>query len=302
MRDALLRDLSTLPYQIVTTADIRVAIPTDCHTCHLIDADDDVWDHWEEVIASVDAVWLIAPETDGALAKLTALTLQYDKCIVGSDLTAIQTCSSKLATYDFLTKGGVNTIETFTLATWPKTSDVQWLAKPDDGAGCEQTVCFDDATALAQWIMQQQCEDTYVIQPYVAGTAGSISCVMHKGVAQILSCNKQLITLENNVLKYHGCIVNGLQQHWTSLETAANQIAQLFPTLTGYVGIDVIVNDERERITVIEINPRLTSSYIALQEAIGDNPAKLIMNTLTNESYHWPDLQRNTVAVEDVHA
>jgi tyramine---L-glutamate ligase len=304
MRDALLCDLSELSYEIVTAVDARLTKPSDCHVCYAIQAEDDVWQKWAEVMSSVDAVWLIAPETDGDLAKLTALALQQNKIILGCGLNAINVCSSKLATYQLLKQSGVKTIETFSYAEWPKTDGITWLAKPDDGAGCEQTVCFDEVAALSHWLLQYQHTETHVIQPYLVGTAGSISCVMHQGKAHVLSCNQQLITLEKNVLNYQGCVVNGMRQHWEKLDILANQIAQLLPDLAGYVGIDVIVNDneQQDTITVIEINPRLTTSYIALREATGCNTAERIINTFTNTDYYRPVMQKNEVLLEVSHA
>ena len=304
MRDALLRDLSDLPYQIITAVDARLSNPSDCHACYVIGADDDVWQKWAEIMHYADAVWLIAPETDGNLAKLTALALQQNKTILGCGLNAINVCSSKWATYQLLHRAGVSAVETFTYAEWPKTDGVSWLAKPDDGAGCEQTVCFDAPARLLQWLSQYQRDETHVIQPYIAGQAGSISCVMYQGKADVLSCNQQLIAMNNNQLTYQGCLVNGMQQYWEKFALLANQIAQLLPDLIGYVGIDVIVHDNQpeELITMIEINPRLTTSYIALREATGTNTAELIINSLIQPDYPRPVIQRNTVLLEGYHA
>ena len=195
---------------------------------------------------------------------------------------------------------GFNTVETYSYVEWQKTDGITWLAKPDDGAGCEQTVCFDEAVNLSQWLLAHKHAETHVIQPYLTGSACSISCVMHQGKAHVFSCNQQLITVKNNVLNYQGCVVNGMRQHWQKFVALANQIAQLLPDLAGYVGIDVIVsdNEKEETITVIEINPRLTTSYIALSEATGYNMAERIINTLTNADCHWPVMQQNEALLE----
>lgn len=300
MRDALLRDLSDLPYQIITAIDARLTKPIDCHICYAIQAEENAWQKWSEIMNSVDAVWLIAPETDGYLAKLTALALKQNKIIMGCGLSAIEVCSSKLATYQLLKQSGVNTVETYSYVEWQKTDGITWLAKPDDGAGCEQTVCFDEAVNLSQWLLAHKHAETHVIQPYLTGSACSISCVMHQGKAHVFSCNQQLITVKNNVLNYQGCVVNGMRQHWQKFVALANQIAQLLPDLAGYVGIDVIVsdNEKEETITVIEINPRLTTSYIALSEATGYNMAERIINALTNADCHWPVMQQNEALLE----
>ena len=303
MRDALLSDLTHLPYHIITTGDARLVPAADCNVYYAITIDDDVWQVWEEIIRTVDAVWFIAPETDGYLERVTSLVLKHNKIMLGCGLTSIAVCSSKLATYQLLKQAGLATLETYLYATWDKASGIKWLAKPDDGAGCEETVCFNTAEHLERWILQNDKGDTYIIQPYLEGNAASISCVMHDGKAHVLSCNKQLITLEDNLLVYKGCIVNGMMSYWKAFEVLANQIAQLLPDLSGYVGIDLIVNhSDAPLLTIVEINPRLTTSYAGLQAATGESPAKLIMNTLTQDNFRWPAIQKNEVLLETTHA
>ena len=97
--------------------------------------------------------------------------------------------------------------------------------------------------------------------------------------------------------------MNGMQQYWIEFAALANQVAQLLPDLRGYVGIDVIVGDGGGgEVVVVEINPRVTTSYMALKEATGYNPAELLMKTLTQQGYEWPTIQHHEVMVEFAHA
>jgi len=302
MRDALLRDLSALPYEIHTTVDARISVPGIGYSAIVVEKNDDVWQVWERVIQAADAVWLIAPETDGYLKKLTELAARYKKTIFGCNLESIQVTSSKLATYHALNKAGIATIPTYTIDHWPKgegdlSSQSNWLAKPDDGAGCSDTVWFKTAEEVARWVSANNKAVSHVIQPYQTGVPASISCVMHCGKAHVLSCNKQLIEMNNHQLSYHGSVVNGMREYFSPFEAVANKIAQAMPDLAGYVGIDVIVEDDK--VIVVEINPRLTTSYAGLAAAIGANPAELIINTLTQENYTWPKLVQNLKLVQN---
>ena len=117
-----------------------------------------------------------------------------------------------------------------------------------------------------------------------------------KGEAWVLSCNRQLIEQANDSFHYHGGILNGLQRYWTQFELLARQVAQAMPGLAGYVGIDVMIGDAG--IQVLEVNPRLTTSYAGLEQAIGRNPAKLILDMFYNGSFSSPPLiERNIVEV-----
>jgi tyramine---L-glutamate ligase len=292
MRDALLRDLSQLPYQVSITADARLEVPANCGDCTIVQPDDDVWKVWVRAMQQADAVWLIAPETDGTLEKLTKLAEKLQKIIIGCSSQSIAVTASKLATCQVLQKAGIDTIPTFTITGWPRAA-VRWLAKPDDGAGCDATVCFDSAEALASWIEVNNKAASHVIQPFQVGTPASISCIMRNGMAYVLSSNLQMIETHNYQLSYHGSRLNGIQEKHATFEVIANKIAQTIPGLAGYVGIDVIVN--KNKVIVVEINPRLTTSYCALAEAIEANPAELVINALMQESFTLPQLSRNVV-------
>jgi tyramine---L-glutamate ligase len=292
MRDVLLADLSQLPYQVITTVDARLSIPKHCHTYASVQSDDDVWQVWEHAMHAADAVWLIAPETDGLLEKLTKLAVKLQKIIIGCGLESIAVSTSKLATYQVLQKAGIITIPTYTPENWPKSVGT-WIAKPDDGAGCDATVCFDSAEALVNWININNKAASHVIQPFQKGITASISCVMRNGKAFVLSCNQQIIEINNHQLSYHGSKLNAMCESYSSFEVIANKIAKTMPDLAGYVGVDVIVNDDK--VIVVEINPRLTTSYCVLSKAIGVNPAELVINTLTQENYIWPKLETNVI-------
>ena len=298
MRDALLQDLSELPYDIITTLDSRVkndALRANTYElCRPVLANDNVWQIWETLIESCDAVWLIAPETDGVLQKLTQMAAQHDKLILGCGLASIEVASNKMSTYLALEAAGIASIPTYTFENWPKSHWI-WLAKPNDGAGCNDIACFNNPDDLADWIEQNHKQFTHVIQAFQPGDAASISCIMRLGKAYLLSCNSQIIDINNQILSYTGGVINGMRDYWPQFEFIANKIAQALPDLAGYVGIDVIVDDEE--IIVVEINPRLTTSYIGLRESISANPAELIINTLTQPDFVWPTLQRNLVNI-----
>ena len=294
MRDALLYDLSSLPYRVSTTIDARISIPKYCAECVKVSAGDDVWQVWKTQMQSADAVWLIAPETDGILHYFTQIAALQAKLVLGCGLESIEISSDKLATYLALKQADILTLPTYTYQNWPK-SDSSWLAKPNDGAGCEDTVCFDNAENLMHWLVQNNKLLTHVIQPYKTGVPASISCVIHHAKAQLLSCNSQLIEINNHRLGYQGSIVNGMREHWPAFEVLANEIASAIPGLAGYVGIDVIVNNHS--VYALEINPRLTTSFAGLRKATGANPAELIINTLTQPDFKWPKLQQNIVNI-----
>jgi predicted ATP-grasp superfamily ATP-dependent carboligase len=62
------------------------------------------------------------------------------------------------------------------------------------------------------------------------------------------------------------------------------------------VGIDVIV-DTQGAVQVLEVNPRLTTSFVGMRDAVGVNPARLVLELFYNEDFICPPLATNTVEV-----
>jgi tyramine---L-glutamate ligase len=55
---------------------------------------------------------------------------------------------------------------------------------------------------------------------------------------------------------------------------------------------------EGEQIFVLEINPRLTTSYVGLHDAMGYNPTRLVIDLFYNEDFQFPQkISRNIVEI-----
>ncbi len=281
MRDALLRDLSLLPeIVIITTHDARLSSPISNSVP--ISAQDDAWVIWQDLLQNCDAAFIIAPETDNTLADLVNLVNHCNVLHLGCSFSAIKLASSKYQTFQQLVKAGINVVATYRLNEFGAkefdSDSRRWVAKPDDGAGCDDTAYLETTAEVEQWL--NNSATNYVIQPYIEGVAASISMLCKDGKAWLLSCNQQKVELVNKQFVYSGSVVNGLQANDERFDHIAQQISSAMPDLAGYVGVDVIVSDDK--ITVLEINPRLTTSFAGLHASLGINPSKLILELFFN--------------------
>jgi predicted ATP-grasp superfamily ATP-dependent carboligase len=293
MRDALLRDLAELPgIELSLTCDPRVPLPL-TGTILVMQDTDDVWQLWEVGMRQADAVWFIAPESGGQLLRLTMLAERLGKIVIGSSAAAVAWTSSKYLTCRHLLAAEIPAVPTYKLDEWPQVAG-RWVIKPDDGAGCEDTVLFDDVQAAQEWLRGRVA--THVIQPLLQGRAASLCVLCKQGSAWLLSCNLQKVMIENGRFIYGGSSLNGAAGRWMQCATLAARIAQAVPGLTGYVGIDVLI--DAENIIVLEINPRLTTSYIGLHAALDCNPARLVLDLIYNEHFQLPrEIRRHIVDV-----
>ena len=240
----------------------------------------EVWPLWRRCVDEADAVWPIAPESGGRLARLVEMVVAHGKIPLCSTIEAIHITSSKRTTAHLLAANGIATVPTHpAVAPFPD-SRSGWVAKPDDGAGAEDTCWFGDPDRMQRWLDQGRRRQTHVVQPYVQGDAASVSALACDGGARVLSCNRQIVTIEDGNFRYHGGIVGGLQARHRALAPLAAGIAKAIPGLWGYIGVDLIESPDGP--LMLEVNPRLTTSYVGLAAAIGGNPAGMVLALLAD--------------------
>lgn len=308
MRDALLADLIELEgYEIVTTHDARLTFSPLVKSSLPIDSNFE--DYFKNILTQVDLVWLIAPESNGTLLKLSELCYQADVVFLGCEFDSTLIGTSKSLAYEALQEAKIFTIPTVTgddfvqdeaflaVQSLATSSHNRWVAKPEDGAGCDGIKIFDNLQKLMAWLKQDDRYLNYIVQPYQQGIAASLSMICRAGKGWLLSCNEQHIRFDADTFSLSGVALNGMQAYWQRFETLARKVAKMLPDAAGYIGVDVIVDVENDKIYVVEINPRLTTSYVGLRKAIGHNPAKLILESIKDTKFTMPVLQRNMVEI-----
>ena len=297
MRNAVLQDLSQIENLNVTvTWDVRVSIPLNVE-CVSIEPGQDVWSIWQDCMQEADLVWLVAPETDGILEKLALMAESLGKSIIGCSSSAIKVAANKWDTYQLLKAFDISTPITFKYTNFPRGQSGPWVAKLIDGVACENSRYFDSEDELIGWMQDKQ--DSHIIQQYQLGTAASFSMLCYSGKAVMLSCNQQKMDLQDGQFRYAGSVVNGMLEHLNAFQELATKIVTALPGLAGFVGVDLIAHHDGDawRYAVLEINPRLTTSYVGLHQACGLNPARLILDIFYNDCLHVPTISFNKVDV-----
>ncbi len=232
-----------------------------------------------DLLETDDLIWLIAPETGAVLAELVSVFCKQDCRLISSSYDAIVNTSSKYNCFQVLTRHDIPTIETVRSGDAIPQSNQGWVVKPDDGAGAEECHLFRDKNALLHFIQRSQAD--LIIQPYIEGDYLSLSMLCHQGKAVMLACNQQNISIgSGGKIRLESIVVNGALPYLTPLSSIASHIAQAFPGLYAYVGVDVI--NDGEQFFVVDINPRFTTSYVGLSESLGCNVASKIMQLLVD--------------------
>ena len=200
----------------------------------------------------------------------------------------VRIAASKLATAQALQAAGVAAVPTLRPPEAPAEPARRWVAKPDDGCGCEDTRLFADLHTASAWIETCEMPERFVVQPFIAGAALSLCAVARGDRAWLLSVNRQLIDLRSDRFHFAGALVNAVADEMGQYQRLVQAIAQAIPGLHGYFGVDLLLADGG--LIVLEVNPRLTTSYAGLRAALGINPVAIVLERLQDEPADWRPL------------
>ena len=93
-----------------------------------------------------------------------------------------------------------------------------------------------------------------------------------------LSCNRQEIAVRGGRVSLEAIHVNALPDPDRRFADLARRVVAAVPGLWGYVGVDLVLT--RDGPVVLEVNPRLTTSYCALRSSMGLDVAALVLDLL----------------------
>ena len=272
MRDALIYELDK--HALTVPVDVRLAgqeafpVSASC-TCHCVGSSADFQAWWCKVLQRVDHVWPIAPETEGILESLSRAIAKADPGkLLGSSPETVALAADKLLTYRHLRSHGIACVPTWSVSEFSRQVPPPWVIKPRDGVGCEGVRKIMELPSPAP-------SGDDLIQPFIEGEVLSLSVLCDRGDAVLLAVNRQMIEEREEAVHLTGCLVNTLTDHAGSYQGLCQRIAAALPGLWGYVGIDLIVQGEVP--LILEINPRLTLSYVGLSRSLGENVADQII-------------------------
>ncbi len=237
----------------------------------------------ERLSTEADATILIAPEFDDILLKVARLAVGSGGRLVSPAPEFVRVSADKQRTCERLAAAGVPVPVGRLLAPdEPLPADTQYPAvlKPANGAGSQDTYLVSgpyDAPPAYAWPRR--------LEGYVAGMAASVAVLCGPGGRVSLAPCKQRIS-EDGRLRYLG----GELPLSAGLAARAGALAEraiaAMPPAVGYVGVDLVLGREPDgsEDAVIEINPRLTTSYVGLRTAAASNLAEAMWSVAQGEA------------------
>jgi predicted ATP-grasp superfamily ATP-dependent carboligase len=280
IRTALIADLAAWGrHEIVTTTDSRfpLAAPAGVEVVPILPGREALSD---TLIGSADAVWLVAPETGRCLERLTARVERKRTMVLGSSAAAIHRASDKGRLPHRLARCGLRHPVTRVLgpradpAAQAREIGYPVVVKPMCGAGCIGVCLARDARELSRAVhaaRRGSRTGPLLLQRYVPGVAASASLLCDGRRAVALSVNAQSVRTGRTV-SYHGGRTPLDHPLAKEAMNAALRACEALPGLRGYVGVDLVLAESE--IVVIEVNPRLTTSYLGVRSAFRGSDGK----------------------------
>jgi predicted ATP-grasp superfamily ATP-dependent carboligase len=293
MLQSLISDCKAAGHNVTTLLDSRLKAfspPNEADQTVSVSSPSELSAKLTELSAMADAVYVIAPESSQVLENLVENIEASGGTSLNCEADAIRQVSNKMTACETMKKRGVKVPETVLVDIHEKTDDIKRLTeelgyplvfKPLDGVSCGGLSIVKDEEDIAGAVkktVQESMSKQFIAQKAVKGKAAS-ACVISTGnKAVAVTLNRQLVTLappDEESAYYGGAVPFDHSLEKEALK-AAERAVEGIRGLKGYVGVDMILTEEEVR--VLEVNPRLTTSYVGLRRVTNFNPAEAIVD------------------------
>lgn len=240
-----------------------------------------------------DAIYVIAPESGQTLQSLVQIAEKSGMVSLNCESGAIAKAADKAVLYESLANEGFQTPKTVifkskdTLLQTKEAikAELQYpmVFKPVDGVGCSGLSIVKEEAQVESAVAKVKAQSTnkhFLAQEYIQGESASVSLLSNGKKALALSLNKQNVTLAepDGTSSYDGGVVPFEHPLKHEAFTLAQKVVESIRGLRGYVGVDLIFGEKE--IFVVDVNPRLTTSYVGLREVAGFNVADALVNAV----------------------
>ncbi|MDD1655997.1 MAG: ATP-grasp domain-containing protein [Methanomicrobiales archaeon] len=216
----------------------------------------------ERLAPSSDAALVIAP--DHLMAEFTQVLEQHTRNLgCGSMVAAV--CANKQLTGKILSRHGIDTPA--------ETRTGMKVIKPIHGCGSIGIRISEEAPGegeMGQELLSGDHLSVSLIGPHVIGEA----CLYYDpGPPLPLVLNRQDVRIEGGRFHYHGGETPADHPRAREILEVARKTVKVLGC-QGYAGVDLVCGD---RITVVDVNPRITTSLIGIAAVMREEIADLLI-------------------------
>ncbi|MFO0012768.1 MAG: ATP-grasp domain-containing protein [Planctomycetota bacterium] len=241
---------------------------------------DDVATLWSASVRDCDAAIVIAPELDGALSQIIARLrdagleiLAGDKAFLAATCDQWNTCQAWQARN--VRHPRTRLLEEFLHNDLDPGPSHLWVVKRRDSAGCVGQRRMADTRSVAREALrcsQSNSADRWVVQPWISGQAASLAALVGQEIRVVGAFRQRFETIVEDGETgwgYSGGVgpIPGITQ--PALQRFASEVLHAIPGKPrGWIGIDFVIEPDGQW-SAIEVNPRLTTSYLGYRQWYG---------------------------------
>jgi tyramine---L-glutamate ligase len=229
-----------------------------------------------ELARQADFTLVIAPEFDDVLFTRCRWVVETGGRLLGPAPDAVRLTADKLLLAEHFQQCGVPTPAT---RSWHWSNTVgafPLVLKPRFGAGSQATFLLhnhEDVVA-ARHSGADGWAGELIEQPYCPGVAASVAFLRgHDNTIALPAAAQHLST--DGRFRYQGGALPLPPDLEARAQRLGGQAVAAVDGLFGYVGVDVVLGSAND--VVIEINPRLTTSYVGLRRLARFNLAEALL-------------------------
>lgn len=239
-------------------------------------------DAFRSLARAADCTLVVAPEFDELLERRCRWAEEVGGRLLGPSSAAVRLTADKLTLARHLCERGIPTPPCSSAAdAW----GYPLVCKPRFGAGSQATFLISDRAELEAALTRAREEGwqgEMVVQPYVPGLPASVAVLIGPGRCVALPAAAQHLS-DDGRFHYRGGVLPLPPEYNVRARRLAERAVGAVEGLLGYVGVDLVLGEAADggADSVIEINPRLTTSYVGLRALARFNLAEALLAVAT---------------------
>lgn len=241
----------------------------------------------DDALSHADFVLPIMPETRGILRSLVEHLERCSYRLLCPSSAFVAWATDKHATLETLRSKGVPTPAGVRLTaddSWPGGFPFPAVLKPNDACGSDDVQLLKESRDCRRRIQSQNSrlpphDPVWRLEQWVPGRPASVAMLRGlKGTTFLPACEQRLSN--DGRFTYFGGSCPLAPALAARAEKIARRADAAMPEGFGYVGIDMILGESADgsQDYVIEVNPRLTTSYIGLRALCQSNLARAMLD------------------------
>ena len=223
----------------------------------------------------VDWTLVVAPEFDDLLRSRCRLVEESGGRLLGPSSSFVHLAADKQQTAEHLAAAGVSVPDGISIGPHDSVPDkftFPAIIKPRFGAGSEGVRKVPFVSEV------DACGAPFRLERFCPGMPASVAFLCGPVSSVALPPCRQRLSDDGNFHYLGGAIPLAPNLAIRALSLASRAVAAL-PPAVGYVGVDLVLGDDPDgrNDVVIEVNPRLTTSYVGLRALANENLAEAML-------------------------